>query len=510
MKRYSVNSRQNPAELRNDFWINHAQSVLRSKLETRIPINNRPKNIIFFIGDGMSIPTVSASRLHIGGDENFNTIYDQFPYFGLARTYCVNRQVPDSASTATAYLTGVKTNYAVAGVDANVARYSCEGHGNPEFHTTSIADWAMDAGKAAGFVTTAAVTHASPAPLYAHSGNRHWETDVDMSEHCDPSLYEDIAEQLVYGKTGRRLKVVLGGGREKFLMNTTRDEEGNWGMREDGKDLIEAWKEEHKDLGKSEYVWNRDQLMKVDLSETDYLLGLFEANYMKYDYLRQEDPLEPSITDMTEMAIKMLRKEENGYFLFVEGAQIDNAHHGNRVKRALDETRALGEAIELARRMTDAHDTLIVVSADHGHVMTYTGFADRNNDIFGIAGTSDRDNLPYTTMSYANGPGNDNLYGPVFGERADVSTHNLGTFTHRYYSNFRLSSETHSGDDVGVYAMGPMSHLFTGAYEQNSLPYMMAYAAEIGPYYNEPSSGVIVKFTGSMLLLVVIVQVFLN
>lgn len=185
---------------------------------------------------------------------------------------------------------------------------------------------------------------------------------------------------------------------------------------------------------------------------------------------------------MTAIAIKMLQNEENGFFLLVEGGRVDTAHHSAYAKAAVDETGAFSDAIDLALLMTNAKDTLVVVTADHSHTMTYNGYSSRSSDIFGITDVFGRDNLPITILSYANGPGFVNMYGNTYGQRIDVANQNLGPFNFRYYGHYELSSETHAGDDVGIYATGPLSHLFAGAYEQNALPYLMAYAAKIGPY----------------------------
>lgn len=288
------------SEYTSSFWNDQAQAALKSRLMLDRFADVRPKNIILFLADGMSFAASAAARVHAGGNENHNLAFDKFPHMGISKTYCVDRQVPDSASTATAFLTGVKTNYGLIGVDAHVRRYNCEDHANTAYHTAkSIAEMAMEAGKGAGFVTTVRVTHATPAPLYAHSANRYWESDDEMAEDCDPTDLQDIAEQLVFGETGKRLKVVLGGGRNRFLPNTTVDEEGTKGVRADGKNLIHDWLDVHKDMGRSQYVWNRKQLMDIDTSKTDYLLGLFSNDYMKYDYQAKEDPLEPRLSDMT-------------------------------------------------------------------------------------------------------------------------------------------------------------------------------------------------------------------
>ncbi|KAF2886528.1 hypothetical protein ILUMI_19648, partial [Ignelater luminosus] len=124
---------------------------------------------------------------------------------------------------------------------------------------------------------------------------------------------------------------------------------------------------------------------------------------------------------MTEKAIKLLSHGENGYFLFVEGGRIDHAHHSTKARKALNETVEFHKAIQVAVGMTNPEDTLIVVTSDHAHTMSLNGYPDRGNDILGIGGKA-RDKLPYTTLSYANGPGYRMEW---LGSRHDVSKDDL-------------------------------------------------------------------------------------
>lgn len=232
-------------------------------------------------------------------------------------------------------------------------------------------------GKATGIVTTTRITHASPAGGYAHVSERDWENDHEVSlSGCDPNKVDDIAEQLINNVEGSHFKVILGGGRANFINQTEKDEEGQNGKRHDGKNLINVWKNERSKSGKAEYVWNKKQLADIDYNSTQYLLGLFEHDHMRYnmDVKKQNLVDEPSLSDMTSAAIKMLQKEDGGYFLFIEGGMIDQAHHYNYAQTSLDETKEFSDAIALARKMTSEEDTLIVVTADHSHVFTYNGY----------------------------------------------------------------------------------------------------------------------------------------
>lgn len=244
-----------------------------------------------------------------------------------------------------------------------------------EKRTESIASWAMKAGKEAGVVTTTRVTHASPAGVYAHISYRHWENNVGISnDKCDPNYVDDIAEQLVHGEVGKDLRVVLGCGSRHFL-NSTFTEHGSRGYRSDGKNLIEEWKQMKPTRT---YVNNREDLMNLDPKKPDQVLGLFDDSHCTWNLNVQRDGLQdikPSLKDMTEKAIDILSQNENGYFLFVEGGRIDHGHHETRAKYALDETVEFSRAIEAAVNKVNTEETLIVVTADHGHVMTIAGYA---------------------------------------------------------------------------------------------------------------------------------------
>lgn len=469
------------------YWHQNAQRHLAERLAIT-ENTNRARNVILFLGDGMSLATAAATRVYIGG-ESSQLSFERFPHIGLSKTYCVDAQVADSACTATAYLNGVKGNYGTVGINAQVKRFDCDGNDQrPEKQTTSIARWAMDHCKAAGLVTTSRVTHASPSGVFANSADRDWETDAKVRARCGDQAGQtvDIARQLIEGKTGADLRVIMGGGREVFRAEGIKDEELGGANRTDGRDLIAEWSERKRKEGRrAQYVWNKDQMLGLDNS-TDYVLGLFESDHCRFQSeLTASEELrksEPTLTEMTAAAIRVLNKQKDGYFLFVESARIDMAHHETRARQAIDETAEFSRAIDMARRLTNESDTLIVVTADHAHVMTYNGYPLRGNDILGLSGRLGSDKLPYTTLSYGNGPGYNVTYRN--GERLDLSGLDFKDPWQVYPATVPRISETHGGDDVAVYASGPWSHLFVGTYEQSNIPMAMAFAAKIGPYAN--------------------------
>lgn len=473
-----LDSKENEVE----FWKQQAQNTLQAKLAQKLN-TNRAKNVIFFLGDGLSIPTITAARIYQGqlanrtGEEE-QLFFETFPYTGLSKTYCTDVQVADSACTATAYLTGVKTNIRCIGVSAAVKVADCEAAKIPANRPSSVLKWAQDAGMATGIVTTTRVTHASPAGTYAHVPFRDMECDADVVRRkLDPvSCNFDIAKQLVYDEPGKNIKVIMGGGRNKFLpRNITLSRHGN-GSRLD-EDLVQRWKEDKASRkAKADYVTNVNDLKNLNLDEVDYLLGLFAPEHL--DYHLYKNLSQPTLEEMTETAIKILQKHPKGFFLFVEGGQIDFGHHETRAHKALDETVEFAKAIKKANDMTSEEDTLIVVTADHAHTMSISGYPARGNDILGLYGKG-KDGLPYSTLSYANGQGYHNETSP--GVRYDLSKDDTDAINYTFPALVPKHVETHGGDDVAVYARGPWSHLFSGNYEQNYIPIAEAYAAGIGP-----------------------------
>lgn len=399
------------------------------------------KNVILFLGDGMGIATVTAARIY-ARDASYELTLDRLPFTALSRTYSASHQVTDSAAGMNAPMTGHKTANAAIAVDAD---------GKP---LRTFLEMAETAGKATGVVTTTSVTHATPAACYAHNAHR--------------SREREIAAQLVprtatYNRAlGNGLEVILGGGRTYFLPRSDEggapvlDEEGIPGGRTDGRDL----RAEMRAAGYT-YVWNADQLAALDLAATKRLLGLFNPSHMTFEMFRAQDMGgEPSLPEMTTAAIKVLRKNQRGYFLMVEGGRIDHAHHGNRPDAALTEMLVFDRAIKTALDMVDLRDTLIVVTADHSHVFMIAGYAKRGTSIFGTAGT-DATGAPYTTLGYLNGPGYSgpvlpapSADGKVGGDPGLPSAQDSTHITYIQKPGTPMQSETHAGEDVGIWAAG--------------------------------------------------------
>ncbi|XP_014324723.1 alkaline phosphatase-like isoform X1 [Xiphophorus maculatus] len=473
-------------ELEKDpsYWDSKAKATLDAALKLH-PRQHRAKNIILFLGDGMGVSTVSAARILRGQNEGGSgeetvLAMDTFPYVALSKTYSVDKQVADSASTATAYHCGVKANAKTVGLSAKAVAYECNTTFGNEVY--SVLRRAKAQGKSVGIVTTTRVQHASPAAAYAHSVSRSWYSDADLPSSAQKHGCVDIATQLV---TNFDIDVILGGGRMYMTPKGTPDPEyptssSRKGNRKDKKNLIDVWLNA-KPNKKSLYVWHKKEFDEINVKTTDRLMGLFEAKDMRFDVFRNTTR-DPSIVEMTEKAIQILRKNPKGYFLFVEGGRIDHGHHDGIAKLALTEAEMFDRAIERAAQITRESDTLTVVTADHSHVFTFGGNTPRGNPIFGLAPKKADDEMPFTSILYANGPG----YVHVNGTRGNITMVDYLDEEYMQQAAVPLDAETHGGEDVAIYAKGPMAHLFHGVKEQNYVAHVMAYAACLEPYKNCP------------------------
>lgn len=464
-------------------WFEAGRAAVERILAQRETANAPAKNVILFVGDGMGVSTVTAARILEGqlrgetGEEN-ELFFETFPNVALAKTYNTDAQVPDSAGTMTAMITGVKTRAGLISVSDAALRGDCASQQGTELLT--FLERAEMRGLATGVVSTARLTHATPAANYAHIMERNFESDADAADLSDPGDCADIARQLiefadnVEGADG--LEVALGGGRGAFLPN--RDgadpEDGGPGRRLDGRNLTAEWVEGHEDAA---YVWNAEQFAAVDSDKVSHLLGLFERSHMEYELDRENDAAgEPSLSEMTARAIEILSNDPNGYYLNVEAGRIDHAHHEINPIRALTDTIEFARAVRTAYEMVDLSETLIIVTADHSHVFTIAGYPERGNSILGKAAVDEEpiladDGLPYTTLGYINGPN--------AGRDEDLTHVDTEHESFRSQTLVPLGSETHGGEDVAVYAAGPGADLVRGVIEQNVIFHIMMEATQL-------------------------------
>jgi alkaline phosphatase len=470
------------------------------------------KNIILFVGDGMGVSTVTAARILDGqqkgmlGEEN-SLSFGNFPFVGLSKTYNVDAQTPDSAGTMTALISGVKTDAGTLGVDEDVVRGDCASvAGNQLFTALELAEIA---GLSTGIVTTTRITHATPAATYAKSPERNWEDNSQLPAGAVAAGCEDIASQLINFKANLKarysgaktngIEVVMGGGRRHFLPNiksansadATSEIEGD---RTDGRNLVKEW----GSLNPSGvYIEDKRGFDALDTKATKQLFALFNESHMRYAADRKNDISgEPTLTEMTAVAIDILDNNPDGFLLVVEAGRIDHAHHAGSAFSALTDTIEFSRAVQAAVDGTSADETLIIVTADHSHVFTMAGYPKRGNPILGkvVSIGEDKpalaaDGMPYTTLGYANGLGFRNLYAQT---DADHSYHNhpapgrydlskVDTQAAGFHQEALVpkESETHGGEDVAIYASGPGAHLVTGTNEQSIVFHVMNYAGNL-------------------------------
>lgn len=512
-------------------WFESGQDTLKQNkkmLKELSGIPDKAKNVVLFVGDGMGISTLTAARIRQGqvngesGEENFLSFEnpENFPFVALSKTYTSNMQTPDSAGTMTAIMTGVKTNSGVVNVSEAVAMNDCSAvSGNELVPSMALAELA---GKSTGIVTTTRLTHATPAGTYAVSPSRDFEDDSRAGSTCGDIAYQmvnfggTLDPSRVHGPVSQYsnymdgFEVMLGGGKRHFI---GKDEGGK---RKDGQNLVDLWSAEGNENWA--FVEDKTALSAVDAASTEKLLGFFNSSHMNFEADRAETE-EPSLAEMTDKALDVLSKNDDGFFLMVEGGRIDHAHHSGNAYRALAEAAALSDAVELTlEKLEEAgelDDTLIIVTADHSHTMTIAGYPKRGNPILGRSvNVDDQLNLdlegnPYTTLGYINGGGyayepSDASFGElqldrVVGRQGEALADLEGVDTEgkNYFQEALVSTqsafagagaETHAGEDVAIYAQGPLAYKFQGTLEENSIFHVINEAAELEKLANEAVS----------------------
>ncbi|MFM5447984.1 alkaline phosphatase [Aeromonas veronii] len=420
------------------------------------------KNVILFIGDGMGPTVLTATRLFKVGEEG-NLEMMKLPHSARIKTFSNDAQTTDSAPSMAAYTTGVKMNNEVIAMssDTKAVAPGKDVNGNKTVNNCSsdngkpvptILELAKAAGKSVGAVTTTELTHATPAATYAHI--------------CHRDAAYDIAAQAVPGGAGFNqalgdgVDVLMGGGANHWTPYSA----SNKGGRNDNRDLTA----EMKAQGYS-YVTTQSELAKVTSGK---VLGLFSSkSHLDYELDRVAKGAantQPSLSEMTAKAIDLLSKNSQGYFLMVEGGRIDHALHGTNAKRSLTDAVALDEAVKTALGKVDLNNTLIVVTADHDHTMTINGYSAKGNPVLDLVKNGDGstqndvDGKPFTTLVFGNGPNRPDV-------RPVLTSDQVMANDYLQETGVKLTSETHGGGDVMLFADGAGSNRFKGTLDNTKV-----------------------------------------
>lgn len=280
-----------------------------------------PKNVVYFIGDGLANAQRRAAEEILGEKLVMNT----FPVVGIYTTHCLDAIITDSAAAGTALATGNKTNSGVISMDPT---------GKIAYET--LCEAAKRMGKSVGLISTMRITHATPATFGAHVKSRSMETEIAV-------------QYLAQG-----FEVYMGGGLSNFIPKSQKGSK-----RKDDRDLVK----EFSGAGYS-VLKTKDDLMGVPISRNTKILGLFTSSHMPYHI--DKSSKEPSLSEMTEVAIKVLSQNPKGFFLMVEGGKLDVACHANDPVATIYNTAELDNAVQKAMdfRKEDSN-TLIFVGGDH-------------------------------------------------------------------------------------------------------------------------------------------------
>ncbi len=310
------------------------------------------KNVIFMIGDGTGIAQLYSGQLHEVGPDGYLHA-QRLPITGIVKTHAEDDLITDSASGATAYSCGIKTKNGVIAQDSD---------GN---ECVTLLELSQKAGMKTGLIATSGVTHATPASFATHIDSR--------------NKYSEIAEQLVESE----VDVILGGGLEYFL---PLDSAGS--SRADQLNLISNFEERGYSI-----VLDRQAMIEED---SDRIVGFFSPGGLP------SKSRIPSLSEMTSKAVENLSSKENGFFLMIEGSQIDWGGHANNTPYVLREVKDFDDAIGVVLSFADQNPgTLVIVTADHETGgMTING-VNRENTVVDIAWTSTgHTGTPIPLMAY--------------------------------------------------------------------------------------------------------------
>lgn len=418
----------------------------------------KPTNVIMLVMDGSSNNAITLSRWYKGESLAMDEILT-----GAMRTYSAESAITDSAPAATALATGHKSNDKFIGVLPSVVnspgleQVAKEDAFRP---VANVLEGAKQQGKATGLISTSEIQHATPAGFSAHVNNR--------------SQYGDIAEQQVY----QNIDVVLGGGLESLSPGTTKN------ARKDGEDLLNVLKEKNYTLVKT-----REELLN---SQASKIWGSFAPSALAYDFDRAKTRAsEPTLAEMTEKAINTLKKDEDGFFLFVEGSKVDWAAHANDtigiISDILSFDDAVKEAIDFAK---EDGNTLVVAVTDHGNSGITMGNINTTSTYSSIPVSAYIDPLKKATMTIEGALGQLKedqsnlievaaLYGldnlteeelTTLKSAKDLGSEMVKMLANR--ANIGYTTGGHTGEDVFLYSFGPSK--ITGLVENTDLAHAMA------------------------------------
>jgi alkaline phosphatase len=401
--------------------------------------NSAAKNVIFMLPDGASTSFAANYRYFKEGSEG--PVWEPL-LKGMVQTDSFNNPITDSAAGANAYATGVKTRNGSVGVDF---------FGN---ELTSVTDLASDAGKATGIVSTAAITDASPAAFGASNPQR--------------GNQADIAQQYI---GDNQLDVVLGAGRNQF---TT---EGEGGTQPDGTDLFGLAEQQGMT-----YVSSAEELAAFD---GERVLGLFnDEDYL--DAIGERPAEEPSLEQMTEVALDTLSKDEDGFVLFLEEENTDTFGHANDAATTMHAMASFEASMQKVLEFQKENpDTLVVMVADHDTggmtvqpsaeaspavFRDFTATAEEMAEQFDAADTASiRDTVAAGTGLTLSDEEITELQGS---EDTALALAELLSAK----GGVEFTTTGHTAVDVPIYATGPGAELFTGVQENAAVGHHVAEA----------------------------------
>jgi len=290
-----------------------------------------PKNVIYLIGDGMATAQRQVAEYYyqeLTGNKNARLVMNTLPVAGINTTHSASSLVTDSAAAGTALATGVKTDNGTLGQLPDGTK------------VTSLLEGAQKKGMATGLVTTTRLTHATPAAFIAKNVSRDNENEIA----------DDYAAS--------NIDYFAGGGYRHFVA-------GKDSKRKDGKDLVASLaKNDYRTFVGTESVTS---FRGYKPKQGEKVFAAFTQSHLPYEVDRMRDNATPSLAEMTQKGLDLLSRNQDGFFMVVEGGRIDHAAHANDIAGTVYDTLAFDKAVKAAVAFYSNHpeDTLVIVAGDH-------------------------------------------------------------------------------------------------------------------------------------------------
>ncbi|XP_011178280.2 alkaline phosphatase 4 [Zeugodacus cucurbitae] len=402
-------------------------------------------NAIIFVTSGIDTEIMAAARALLANRTKPQPAlsWERFPHLGRLKNSCSNTELCDPFTMASAIFNGVRSNFRVGGLDTGVLFRDCAAAANVSHHVKGLIEQAQEIGLRTGFVTTRRVTGASMAALYARTPNTAWECDTALPVAANAAGCVDVAQQLIKNAIGRKVNVIMGGGRQTLVSdvpNTVWDPVDETVCNsQDNRNIISDWQLLNVKL-KREFavLQNNDDLRELNGTNIDHVMGIFANNYLqRTNDVNAHRRRVPQLSDMVTKSLNVLKRKDKRYLLVVETGVESTASVDTQTGTLLQ----LNDVVQQTLDKTSASETLVLVLFTNGQYVRNAVESSGETDV--AANPIDFGNEENTL---------------IVKRLSDIAT------------------------EAVVYARGPHSNLLHGVHEETYMSYVLSYALQMGHF----------------------------